>query len=69
MQTTLIKVDGMSCKHCVKAVTNAVSALSGVKAVEVDLDAGTASVEYDASAVTLDKIKAAITDEGYEAAA
>ncbi|MDR3149620.1 MAG: copper chaperone CopZ [Oscillospiraceae bacterium] len=69
MQKTLIKVDGMSCKHCVKAVTDAVKALNGVKAVKVDLDAGTADVEYDTAAVTLESIKAAITEEGYEAAA
>jgi copper ion binding protein len=69
MQKTLIKVDGMSCQHCVKAVTDAVKALNGVKTVKVDLDAGTADVEYDTAAVTLESIKAAITEEGYEAAA
>jgi copper chaperone len=62
----VIRVDGMSCAHCESAVKNAVSALSGVKSVEVSLEEGTATVSYDDSAVTLDAIKEAIEDQGYD---
>jgi copper chaperone len=66
MENTVVKVGGMSCEHCVKAVTNAVSALGGVASVRVSLEAGTAEVEYDSEKVTLSSIKDAIAEEGYE---
>ena len=67
MEKIMIKVTGMSCQHCVNAVSGAVLALDGVAGVTVDLDGGTAAVDYDASKVALADIKAAIEEEGYEA--
>ena len=69
MEKIILKVTGMSCQHCVNAVTGAVMALDGVAGVAVDLDGGTAAVDYDASKVTLAGIKAAIEEEGYGAEA
>ncbi|GHU79493.1 copper chaperone CopZ [Clostridia bacterium] len=66
MDKTIIKVDGMSCEHCVTAITKAVSALSGVSNVKVDLKAKTVTVTYDAAKTPLDKIKFEIEDQGYE---
>jgi copper chaperone len=40
-----IKVKGMSCQHCVMAVTKALSAIEGIKNVRVDLKSGSASYE------------------------
>jgi copper chaperone len=65
MEKTTWKVDGMSCEHCVKAITKAVSALPGVSDVAVDLDAKTVTVEYD-PALPPDKIKTEIEDQGYD---
>lgn len=45
MKTT-IKVSDMSCGHCVKAVTNIISDVKGVEAVEVSLENENATVEY-----------------------
>jgi copper ion binding protein len=58
-------VNGMTCEHCVHAVTNAVQELPGVTAVTVSLDENSAHVEGD----VLDQaaIVAAIAEEGYEA--
>ena len=58
-----LKVSGMTCEHCVAAVTKAVKAVPAVKDVLVDLASGevTVSGSPDAHAV-----RAAITDEGYE---
>jgi copper chaperone len=67
MEKKILKVEGMNCEHCVKAVTNAVSALPGLADVKVDLKAGTASFSYDSSVTPLAAIKAAIVDAGYEA--
>jgi copper chaperone len=58
-------VPGMSCAHCETAVTEEVSAVPGVTAVEVDLGAKTVTVhgEPDEEAVV-----AAIDEAGYEVA-
>ncbi|KFO66546.1 mercury transporter [Smithella sp. SCADC] len=40
-----IKIKGMSCQHCVMAVTKALSALDGIKDVNVDLKSGMATYE------------------------
>lgn len=66
MEKTTLKVDGMSCEHCVKAVTGAVGALSGVTNVAVDLAAKTVTVEYDPVNTALDNIKAEIEEQGYD---
>jgi copper chaperone len=66
MEKVTIKVDGMSCEHCVKAVTEAAGKLPGVGNVKVSLEAGTAEVSYDPAKVSLDAIKAAIEDQGYD---
>jgi len=68
MEKKTLKVKGMSCEHCVKAVTNALSALAGVANVSVNLKDGTASFSYDPALASIEAIKAAITDEGFEAA-
>lgn len=60
------KVSGMTCGHCVAAVTKAVQAVPAVDAVSVDLDSGIVTVtgQPDAHAV-----RNAIVEEGYEVAA
>ncbi|GHV10567.1 mercuric reductase [Spirochaetia bacterium] len=64
MKTTL-KIDGMSCEHCVKHVKDALEEISGVKSAKVSLKANSADVEHDA-AVTLAAMKEAVTEAGYE---
>ncbi|MDR1410374.1 MAG: cation transporter [Oscillospiraceae bacterium] len=65
MEKAIVKVDGMMCEHCVKAVTGAVSALPGIGTVAVDLQAGTVSLEHDPAQSSLDKIKSEIEEQGY----
>ena len=66
MTRTVLKVDGMSCEHCVKAVTGAVEALRGVSGVTVDLAAKTVTVEHDSIVAPTDKITTEIEDQGYD---
>ena len=61
----ILLVEGMSCWHCKNAVEKAVGALSGVLLAEVDLAEKTLAVEFDASKITLDKIKEIVDEEGY----
>lgn len=69
MEKKTLKVDGMSCEHCVKAITKAAGELPGVKDVAVDLKGGAVSFNYDPAKTPLEAIKAAIVDAGYEVTA
>ncbi|MBK5246981.1 MAG: copper chaperone CopZ [Peptostreptococcaceae bacterium] len=66
MEKMILKVDGMSCSHCVSAVTKAVVSLDGVLEVDVKLETKTVTVEYDSGRVGFENIKEAIEDEGYD---
>ena len=66
MKNVTLNVEGMSCSHCVNAVTKAVSALEGVSGVNVDLEGKTVTVDFDADQVSLESIKEAIEEEGYD---
>ena len=57
-----IKIDGMSCGHCVMAVRTELSRLP-VKIKDVSI--GSAEIEYDEAKVTSDEIKKAINKAGY----
>lgn len=60
----VIKVSGMSCGHCVRAISNAIRAQDGSAEVQVDLAAG--EVRAD-SQLSLEQLLAVIREEGYEA--
>jgi copper chaperone len=68
VEKVTLNVTGMSCGHCVKAVEGSVGELEGVNSVKVNLEAGTVDIEYNNDAVTLDKIKDTIDDQGYDVA-
>ena len=63
---TVLKVDGMSCTHCVKAVTSAVGTLPGVTSVAVDLREKTVTIDHDPNQSTLEQIRLQIEDQGYD---
>lgn len=60
-----IKIKGMSCQHCVMAVTRALEAIEGIRDVRVDLNNGTATYQED-KPVTSDVVAAAIRKAGYD---
>ncbi|GHV88201.1 mercuric reductase [Spirochaetia bacterium] len=64
MKTTL-KIEGMSCEHCVHHVTEALKGVAGVSAATVSLKENSAQVEH-AGTVTPDALKAAVEEAGYE---
>lgn len=71
MTTTTILVDGMTCEHCVRAVTEEISQLPGVTAVQVDLHAdGTTPVTVTSDGpVDPAGLQAAVDEAGYTLAA
>lgn len=62
----VIKVEGMSCDHCVKAVKGALLEQESVNTVDVNLEDGLVGVEFDDD-ITLDQIKGIIEEQGYDA--
>ncbi|HVW41949.1 MAG TPA: heavy-metal-associated domain-containing protein [Amycolatopsis sp.] len=67
MTETVYNVTGMTCEHCVKAVTEEVGRIDGVQSVAVDLPTGAVTV---VSSVTPseDAIRAAVDEAGYQVA-
>jgi copper ion binding protein len=65
MKTTL-KIEGMSCDHCVAHVKEALEGINGVTSAQVNLKAKNAVIEH-ADKVSADVLKAAIDEAGYQA--
>jgi copper chaperone len=67
METTTIKITGMSCGGCTASVTKVLSETPGVAKADVQLSPGQATVEFDPVQVTREALCAAIDDAGFEA--
>ena len=65
MITEKFQVPGVSCQHCVNAITSEVTAIAGVQQVEVALDSKVVTVAH-AEQVSTDQIVAAIVEAGYD---
>ena len=66
MEKMKLKIDGMSCQHCVKTVTEALTELPGVRRAKVNLRKAEAVVRFDASRVTPANLTEAITAVGFK---
>jgi copper chaperone len=69
--TATYGVLGMTCGHCVQAVSSELYALPGVRAIEVELvDGGTSVVRVVSDGpLTEETVRAAVDEAGYELAA
>ncbi len=63
MTTISMNISGMSCNHCVGAVTKALQSVDGVVVEQVTI--GSATVSYDESRTSPTQIAEAVEDEGY----
>ena len=63
MAATTYDVKGMTCDHCVRAVTEEINAVDGVASVDVSLAEGKAVVTGDADP---EAVRAAVDEAGYE---
>jgi copper chaperone len=64
MAEITLKIEGMSCQHCVMSVKKAVDSIDGVSSSEVEI--GSATVVYDENSVSEETIKDAINRVGYK---
>ena len=64
MTTTTYQVTGMTCDHCVRAVTTELIMLPGVRSVDVDLGEGAVTVTSD-DPLDPEVVREAIDEAGY----
>lgn len=64
MRQMTLKIGGMSCDHCARAVRGALTNIPGVTLDGVTI--GSATVRFDPAVATVDQMIAAIADAGYE---
>jgi copper chaperone CopZ len=62
---TSLNIEGLSCEHCVKHLKETLKEVAGVKRADVSLKAKNAVVDH-ADSVTLDTLKAAVVEAGFE---
>lgn len=68
MARTKLNIEGMTCTHCVHSVEGALEDVAGVRSARVDLEAGTAVVDYDDATTSPRELTTAVADAGYQAA-
>ena len=66
MVKSTLKIQGMTCNHCVMRVAKALKAVPGVQDAQVDLQKGEAVVSYDETKVTMEKLSFAVVEAGYK---
>ena len=66
-ETITLAVSGMTCGNCKRHVEEALSSVPGVRAAQVDLAAGRATVFADGDAPAADRLLEAVRDAGYDA--
>ncbi|MFT4185858.1 MAG: cation transporter [Micrococcaceae bacterium] len=64
METYKYDIEGMSCQHCIHAITEEVSEIPGVANIKISLDDKTLSLDSPEDVTT--KVKAAVDEAGYE---
>ena len=60
-----IKIDGMSCQHCVKTVTDVMMGIDGVSQVKVNLKKGEARLKFERDLLDLELLETAIVTAGF----
>jgi copper chaperone len=65
MANVVLNVPDISCEHCERAITGALSPVDGVQSVHVDIPARQVQVGYDPVQVDLDKLKNILQEEDY----
>jgi len=66
MLKTTLKIQGMTCNHCVMRVAKALKAVPGVQDALVDLQKAEALVTYEESKVAPEKLSSAVVEAGYK---
>jgi copper chaperone len=65
MANVILHVPDISCEHCERTITNALTPVDGVRAVNVDIPTRQVRVEYDEATVDVNKMKELLQEEDY----
>ena len=65
MTKVVLNVPDISCEHCERTITGALSPVEGVRNVNVDIPGRQVRVEYDDTVVGVEKMKAILQEEDY----
>ena len=66
MKQELIKVEGMTCQHCVQTITETLKKISGLNSINVNLDNKEVDVKFDENKTSLQAITKKIVEVGFE---
>ncbi|MDR1412347.1 MAG: copper ion binding protein [Actinomycetes bacterium] len=66
MEKVIIGVDGMTCAHCESHINTTIRKLPGIKKAKASLKKKEVLVKYEPAQVSVDQIRAAIAETGYE---
>jgi copper chaperone len=65
MAISILNVPDISCEHCERTITNALTPIAGVRTVNVDIPGKQVHVDYDDSRVSVDQMKDVLQEEDY----
>ncbi len=66
MTTSTISVPGIHCDHCKSSIEGALNQLPGVTTAEVSVPERTVTVDYDERQVTIESLRDAVIEQGYD---
>jgi len=65
MKTVVLNVPDISCEHCERAITDALTPIDGIEVVAVDIPAKQVRVSFDDARVDIDQMKDILAEEEY----
>jgi copper chaperone len=65
MATTVLRVPDISCEHCERTITAALTPVEGIYRVDVDIPERKVRVEYDEAQVSVEHMKEVLEEEDY----
>ncbi len=68
MKNIVMNVPAISCEHCERAITSALTPVEGVQNVQVDIPGKLVRVEFDENRVNIEEMKAILQEEDYPVA-
>ena len=65
MAKAILNVPDISCEHCEHTIVGALTPVAGVRSVQVDIPAKQVTVDYDQTAINVDRLKEVLAEEEY----
>ncbi len=65
MASVVLNIPDISCEHCQRTITNALTPVQGVRSVNVEIPAKQVKVDYDESVVDVNRFKEILQEEEY----